>query len=74
MFLKFLSYEEIKEKDAMIRHTAPVAKHYCRFHSRRSHPAQPWRRPLMVRQPYSVAVPSIGGRLHPLVPEGREAW
>ena len=43
MFLKFLSYEEIKEKDAMIRHTAPVAKHSCRFHSRRSHPAQPWR-------------------------------
>ena len=33
-----------------------------------------WRRPLMVRQPYSVAVPSTGGRLHPLVPEGREAW
>ena len=28
-----------------------------------------WRRPLMVRQPYSVAVPSTGGRLHPLVPE-----
>ena len=27
-----------------------------------------WRRPLMVRQPYSVAVPSTGGRLHPLVP------
>ena len=25
-----------------------------------------WRRPLMVRQPYSVAVPSTGGRLHPL--------
>ena len=24
-----------------------------------------WRRPLMVRQPYSVAVPSTGGRLHP---------
>ena len=23
----------------------------------------------MVRQPYSVAVPSTGGRLHPLVPE-----
>ena len=23
------------------------------------------RRPLMVRQPYSVAVPSTGGRLHP---------
>ena len=33
-----------------------------------------WRRPLMVRQPYSEAVPSTGGRLHPLVPEGREAW
>ena len=33
-----------------------------------------WRRSLMVRQPYSVAVPSTGGRLHPLVPEGREAW
>ena len=68
-----------------------------------------WRRPLMVRQPYSVAVPSTGGggyipnpygrdlglgyrvrtlplgrerwgknstggRLHPLVPEEREAW
>ena len=31
-------------------------------------------RPLMVRQPYSVAVPSTGGRLHPLVPEEREAW
>ena len=31
-------------------------------------------RPLMVRQPYSVAVLSTGGRLHPLVPEGREAW
>ena len=27
-----------------------------------------------VRQPYSVAVPSTGGRLHPLVPEEREAW
>ena len=24
-----------------------------------------WRRPLMVRQPYSAAVPSTGGRLHP---------
>ena len=24
----------------------------------------------LVRQPYSVAVPSTGGRLHPLVPEG----
>ena len=35
---------------------------------------QIWRRPLMVRQPYSVAVPSTGGRLHPLVPEEREAW
>ena len=23
----------------------------------------------LVRQPYSVAVPSTGGRLHPLVPE-----
>ena len=33
-------------------------------HSMRSHPAQPWRRPLMVRQPYSVAVLSTGGRLH----------
>ena len=33
-----------------------------------------WRRPLMVRQPYSAAVPSTGGRLHSLVPEGREAW
>ena len=31
-------------------------------------------RPLMVRQPYSVAVLSTGGRLHPLIPEGREAW
>ena len=31
-------------------------------------------RPLMVRQPYSEAVSSTGGRLHPLVPEGREAW
>ena len=31
-------------------------------------------RPLMVRQPYSVAVLSTGGRLHPLVPEEREAW
>ena len=29
---------------------------------------------LMPRQPYSVAVLSTGGRLHPLVPEGREAW
>ena len=28
-----------------------------------------WRRPLMVRQPYSVAVLSTGGRLQPLVPE-----
>ena len=28
-----------------------------------------WRRPLMVRQPYSVAVPSTGGRLHPPLPE-----
>ena len=27
-------------------------------------------RALMVRQPYSEAVPSTGGRLHPLVPEG----
>ena len=26
-------------------------------------------RALMPRQPYSVAVPSTGGRLHPLVPE-----
>ena len=33
-----------------------------------------WRRPLMVRQPYSAAVLSTGGRLHPLVPEEREAW
>ena len=33
-----------------------------------------WRRPLMVRQPYSVAVLSTGGRLHPLVPEEREDW
>ena len=41
MFLKLLSYEEIKEKDAMIRHTAPVAKYSCRFHSWRSHPAKP---------------------------------
>ena len=24
----------------------------------------------LVRQPYSAAVPSTGGRLHPLVPEG----
>ena len=32
---------------------------------RRSHPAQPWRRALMPRQPYSAAVPSTGGRLHP---------
>ena len=31
-------------------------------------------RALMPRQPYSVAVLSTGGRLHPLVPEGREAW
>jgi hypothetical protein len=31
-------------------------------------------RPLMVRQLYSVAVPSTRGRLHPLDPEGREAW
>ena len=31
-------------------------------------------RPLMVRQPYGVAVLSTGGRLHPLVPEEREAW
>ena len=28
----------------------------------------------MVRQPYSVAVLSTGGRLHPLVPEEREVW
>ena len=28
-----------------------------------------WRRPLMVRQPYSVAVLSTGGRLHPRLPE-----
>ena len=47
-----------------------------------------WRRPLMVRQPYSVAVPSTGGRLHPLpfwkgrglgsglrtLPLGRDRW
>ena len=31
-------------------------------------------RALMPRQPYSVAVLSTGGRLHPLVPEEREAW
>ena len=31
-------------------------------------------RPLMVRQPYSVAVPSTGGRLHPLSSGKREAW
>ena len=30
-----------------------------------------WRRALMPRQPYSEAVPSTGGRLHPLVPEGK---
>ena len=30
--------------------------------------------PSACRQPYSVAVLSTGGRLHPLVPEGREAW
>ena len=29
-----------------------------------------WRRPMMVRQTYSVAVLSTRGRLHPLVPEG----
>ena len=40
----------------------------------RSHPAKPWRRALMPRQPYSEAVSSTRGRLHPLVPEGREAW
>ena len=28
----------------------------------------------MVRQPYSVAVLSTGGRLHPLSPEGKGAW
>ena len=33
-----------------------------------------WRRALMPRQPYSEAVLSTGGRLHPLVPEEREAW
>lgn len=33
-----------------------------------------WRRPLVVRQAYSVAVLSTRGRLHPLVPGGREAW
>ena len=32
--------------------------------SMRSHPAY-MARPLMVRQPYSVAVLSTGGRLHP---------
>ena len=56
--------------------------------SRRSQPAKPWRRPLMVRQPYSEAVPSTGGRLHPLpfwkgrglgsglrtLPQGRDRW
>ena len=31
-------------------------------------------RVLMPRQPYSVAIPSTGGRLHPLVSEEREAW
>ena len=31
-------------------------------------------RALMPRQPYSEAVPSTGGRLHPLVSEEREAW
>ena len=31
-------------------------------------------RALMPRQPYSVAVLSTRGRLHPLVPEEREAW
>lgn len=40
------------------------------YHLRRSHPAQPWRRALIPRQPCSVAVPSTVGRLHPLVPEG----
>ena len=35
----------------------------------RSHPAKPWRRALMPRQPYSEAVPSTGGRLHPPLPE-----
>ena len=49
---------------------------------------QTWRRPLMVRQPYSVAVLSTGGRLHPLpfwkgrglgsglrtLPLGRDRW
>ena len=29
---------------------------------------------MMPRQPYSVAVPSTGGRLHPLSPEGKGAW
>ena len=47
-----------------------------------------WRRPLMVRQPYSAAVLSTGGRLHPLpflkgrglgcglrtLPLGRDRW
>ena len=33
-----------------------------------------WRRPLMVRQPYSVADLSTVGRLHSLVPKEREAW
>ena len=28
----------------------------------------------MPRQPYSVAVLSTGGRLHPLSPEGKGAW
>ena len=32
------------------------------------------RRPLMVRQPYNVAVLSTGGRLHPLSSGKREAW
>ena len=55
--------------------------------ARRSHPAN-LARPLMVRQPYSVAVPSTGGRLHPLpfwkgrglgselrtLPLGRDRW
>ena len=31
-------------------------------------------RALMPRQPYSVAVLSTGGRLHPLSPEGKGAW
>ena len=60
-----------KSVRAKIAHTDSIGDAIC-LHAVLSRTT--WRRPLMVRQPCSVAVPSTGGRLHPLVPEEREAW